>query len=123
MSMTTLRSPFFIICLLLFIIHQVMQKGMDIHYKWFDRYLDNLLAMPVILTLLQAERIFLFRKGSAYLLPLFEIVMATLYIILITEIIFPIFSKNFTPDWADIFFYFAGSLLFYMFNKIDKPAV
>lgn len=121
--MTTLRSPFFIICLLLFLIHQVMQKGMDIHYKWFDRYLDNLLAMPVILTLLQAERILLFRKGSEYRLPLYEIVMATSYIILITEIIFPIFSKNFTTDWADIFFYFAGSLLFYVFNEIGKPAV
>lgn len=60
--MTTVRSPFFIICLLLFIIHQVMQKGMDIHYKWVDRYLDNLLAMPVILTLLQAERIFYLEK-------------------------------------------------------------
>lgn len=121
--MTTLRSPFFIICLLLFIIHQVMQKGMNIHYKWFDRYLDNLLAMPVILTLLQAERIFLFRKGSAYRLTFFEIVMATLYIVLITEIIFPVFSKDFTRDWADTFFYFAGSLLFCIINKTDKLQV
>lgn len=96
---------------------------MDIHYKWFDRHLDNLLAMPVILTLLQAERIFLFRKGSAYRLTFFEIVMATLYIILITEIIFPVFSKDFTRDWADAFFYFAGSLLFYIINKTGKPQV
>ncbi len=100
-----------------------MQKGMDVHYKWLDHYLDNLLAMPVILSLLQVERILLFRKGSGYRLTLFEIVIATLYIILITEIIFPIFSKNFIRDWADIFFYFAGSLLFYMINKIDKPVV
>jgi membrane protein YdbS with pleckstrin-like domain len=87
--MSVLRSPVFIICLVLFIIHQVLQKVYGQHYPLIDNYLDNLLAMPVILTLFLAERIVLFKKEKNYRLPPADIIIATGYIILITEIIFP----------------------------------
>ncbi len=119
--MNPLRSPLFIICLILFIIHQFIEKGMNIHHKWFDNYFDNLLAMPVILSLFQAEKILLFKKAKTFNLSILEIVIATFYIILITEILFPFLSKNFTGDWADVIFYCTGSLLFFFVNKREKP--
>ncbi|WP_207493668.1 hypothetical protein [Aridibaculum aurantiacum] len=119
--MAILRSPVFIICLVLFIIHQVMQKGMNMHHPFMDSYLDNLVAMPVILTLLLAERQWLFKKGNTYRLPALDIALATLYIILITEILFPLFSEKFTGDWVDAICYALGSLLFYFtINKISS---
>ena len=119
--MNVLRSPIFIICLLLFIIHQVMQKGLDLHFPLADRYLDNLLAMPVILTLLLVERRWLFKKGEAYTLPLLDVVIATIFIVLITELLFPFLSKSFTSDWMDVVFYSIGSAVFYLtINQSSK---
>lgn len=57
--MKIFKSPVFIICTILFLVHQIMQKGLDIHFNLLDRYLDNLLAMPIILTFLMLERRYL----------------------------------------------------------------
>jgi hypothetical protein len=90
---------------------------MNIHYGLLDRYLDNLLAMPIILHLLKAEKIWLFKKVNTYQLTPLEILMTTVYVAIVTELIFPVLSENFTSDWADVFFYFAGSLIYYLSNK------
>jgi len=110
--MRVLKSPVFIVCALLFVIHQLMQKVLDIHYPWADRYLDNLLAMPIILSFLMIERRYLFRRKN-YRLSLLEVVVATVLVIVITEVLFPLLSRSFTTDWWDIVFYSLGSLLFY----------
>ena len=115
--MYTLRSPLFIVCFFLFVIHQVLQKIFHINFFWVDSYLDNLLAMPIILSLWQLEKIWLFRKGSDYKLSALEIFLATVYISLISEIIFPLLSKDFTGDIVDVIVYFIGSTIFYGVNK------
>ena len=118
--MKVLKSPVFIICTLLFILHQLMQKVMDIHFPLFDRYLDNLLAMPIILTLLMIERRYLLGRKGVYQLSVLEIVIATGVIILVAEIVFPLLSRDFTTDWWDVLFYSLGSLVFYFtINRID----
>jgi hypothetical protein len=105
---------------MVFTIHQVLQKGLQIQFTFFDRYLDNLLAMPVILTLLLAERRWLTKKNNNYTLPLPDIIIATVYIIIISEIVFPLWSPQFTTDWMDILFYAAGSVIFYYtINKAE----
>ena len=118
--MLTLRSPLFLICLLLFIIHQLLQKEFNLHFFWLDNYLDSLLAMPIILTLWEAEKIFLFKKDSAFRLSMLEIAAATIYISLISEVVFPLFSTAFKGDWIDVIFYVGGSSLFYLYNRIGK---
>ena len=89
-----------------------MQKFLHIQLNGIDSYLDNVLAMPVILSLLLAERRVLFKRSGNYTLPVWEIVLATAYIALITEVVFPMVSSRFTADWLDIVFYSAGSFLF-----------
>ncbi len=119
--MSILRSPVFIICLLLFIIHQLLQKVYGQHFPLVDNYLDNVLAMPVILTLFLAERMVLFKKKRNYRLPAADVIIATGYIILITEIIFPLLSNKYSADWADVIFYSMGSILFYFtINKTGR---
>jgi hypothetical protein len=117
--MAVLRSPLFIISVVLFIIHQIMTKGMHIQLGWIDKYLDSFLAMPVILTLWLAERRWLFKQGSSYLLPPLHVVMATVYISFVAEIVFPLLSPRFTADWLDVVCYGAGSMLFYF--TINRP--
>lgn len=118
--MNILKSPVFILCVVLFILHQFVQKTGYLQIAFLDAYLDCFLAMPVILTLLLAERQWLFKKGYQYRLSPLMIVMATAYIIMVTEILFPIISTNFTADWLDVVFYIAGSILFHY--TINKPS-
>ena len=119
--MKVLTSPVFIICSLLFVAHQVLQKGLDITFPLVDRYLDNLLAMPIILSLLLVERQYLFKRGKAYRLSALDVIIATVFIALISEIVFPLFSEDFTTDWWDIVFLGLGSLIFYIaINTIPK---
>lgn len=112
--MKVLTSPVFIICALLFVVHQVLQKGLDITFPLVDRYLDNLLTMPIILSLLLVERQYLFKRGKAYRLSALDVAIATVFIALISEILFPLLSQKFTTDWWDVVFLALGSLIFYV---------
>jgi len=119
--MELFKSPVFIVCLLLFLLHQVFQKILDINIPFADRYLDALLAMPVILTLLLAEKRWLWKKDKSYRLTPLTIIIATLYIIVIVEVIFPWLSDQFTTDWVDVICYTAGSILFHLtINRRDE---
>lgn len=119
--MKLLRRPVFLICCTIFIIHQIMQKVLDITYSYADSYLDSLLAMPIILSLLVVERQYLFKKGEGYLLTLQEVIIATLFVAFVAEVIFPVLSEKFTGDWLDLLFYGLGSVLFYLtINKHPK---
>ena len=112
--MKVLKSPVFIICTVVFIIHQLVQKVLDIHFLLFDRYLDNLLAMPIILTLLMIERRYLLGRKRTFSLSVLEIIIATTFIVLVAEIAFPLLSRDFTTDWWDLLFYALGSFIFYL---------
>lgn len=112
--MSVLRSPIFILCAVIFIIHQLMQKVMDIHFTLFDSYLDNLLAMPIILTLLMIERRYLLGRKQLFSLSVLEIFIATFFIVVVAEIVFPLLSSDFTADWWDLLFYALGSFIFYL---------
>ena len=118
--MTPFRSPVFVVSCLLFILHQVLQKGFNVSIPIIDQYLDSLLAMPIILTFLLAERQYLFKKGKQYRLPLLDVVLATLFIAFVSEVVFPFLSNDFTGDWLDLGFYAIGSGIFH-FTINRKP--
>lgn len=111
--MLIIRSPVFIICCLLFLLHQFLQKVLHYTVPLVDSFLDSFLAMPILLTLLVAERRLIFRRGSSYCLSIPEIIAATLLIAFIAEVVFPALSKRFTADWFDVLAYVLGSTLFY----------
>lgn len=115
--MKPFQSPLFIVSCVLFVVHQVIQKVFDIHHPLIDSYLDNLVAMPIILTLLLVERIWFFKKGVTYRLPLADILLATLYVSIISEFVFPIFSKHFTFDWVDFICFFTGAGLYILSTR------
>jgi hypothetical protein len=103
------KSPLFIVCSILFLLHQLLQHVFSINIALADAYLDNIMAMPIVLTILQAERQILFKRALAYQLPVLEVFLATLYIILISELIFPLLTTRFTSDWLDVVFFLAGA--------------
>lgn len=124
--MEILRSPVFLICCAFFVAHQFLQKVLHLTIPVVDPYLDSFLAMPILLTLLVAERRVLFRRGGSYRLTILDIIIATLFITFVAELIFPALSSRFTADWKDVVAYALGSFLFYFtinkYGRADKKA-
>ncbi|NBC08817.1 MAG: hypothetical protein GVY26_16625, partial [Bacteroidetes bacterium] len=69
------KRQFFWFCLLLFTMHQLLQKGFGIHLPFLHAYLDPFLAMPILLGLLEWER--RWRYGMAPL-RIWEVAVLTL---------------------------------------------
>jgi putative effector of murein hydrolase LrgA (UPF0299 family) len=111
--MAILKSPVFLICCALFVLHQFLQKVLGVAVPGIDPYLDSFLAMPILLTLLVAERRVLFKRGETYCLTVLEILITTLFVAVVAELLFPALSDRFTADWWDVLAYGLGSILFY----------
>jgi hypothetical protein len=118
----TLKSPLFIICSALFLLHQALQHLLKVSLPVADAYLDNFLAMPVILTLLVAERRYLFRRGTDYRLTLLEVILAIAYVSAVSEWLFPLLSNRFITDLPDVLFFFAGAGLYYFFQEKNNQS-
>lgn len=112
-DMKLLYSPVFVICVVLFVAHQISQKVLGISIPLADSYLDNLVTPPILLTLIVVERRILFKRGPGYTLNIMETTMGTVLIALISEVLFPYLSNEFTADLLDVLFYILGSILFY----------
>lgn len=108
-----LYTATFITCCALFLAHQITQRVLHIPIAFADNYLDNFLATPILLTLLLVERRTLFRHGRDYTLSAVEICLATAFIAVVGELLFPYLSDEFTSDWLDVIYYALGSILFY----------
>lgn len=108
-----LYSAVFITCCIVFLAHQITQRVLHVPIPFADNYIDNFLATPILLTLLLVERRTLFRYGEHYTLSVLEVCLATAFIAVVGEVLFPYLSKNFTSDWVDVLFYALGSVLFY----------
>jgi hypothetical protein len=119
--MKILKSPVFLICCILFIAHQALRLINDQPIPLVDPYLDTLLAMPIILTFLLFERRYIFKWKNYVRLTGLEIILATLLIAFVSEVVFPALSDEFTGDWMDVLFYFAGSAIFYFTINPRNP--
>jgi hypothetical protein len=121
--MEILKSPLFIICTVLFVLHQVLQHVLHLYIPIVDAYLDNLSAMPIILSLLVAERRLLFKRGVGYQMSIIEIILAAVYISIISELLFPLLSSRFVFDWMDFVFFFIGAAMYYISVNRNKAAL
>lgn len=104
--------PWFLAFLLVFTIHQIMQKGCSLRVPLLDNYLDPLLLMPMLLHLYLWEKRLLSGKPLSYVLPTAVAFSCFLFIAFIAEGVFPLLDDSFIADWLDVLCYFAGSLLF-----------
>ncbi len=110
--MRTFRHPVFVICALIFALHQLTQKGLGVSIPVADAYLDNLLCLPILLSLLLAERRWWWRRAD-YIIPASEVAIITIFLTLLFELAFPYWSAAFTADYWDAAAYAVGAGLFY----------
>jgi hypothetical protein len=113
-----LRHPIFILSCVLFLSHQLIQKGFDVHIPFVHSYLDDLLVMPVILTLILVERRKFYGWGEDFIFSAPVTASLVLVFSLIFELIFPYFSAKFTFDWWDFVVYAIGGFIFYRYLNV-----
>jgi hypothetical protein len=119
--MSVLRNPLFIFSCVLFWINQYLERVQGLYIPYVHAYLDDLLAMPVVLGItLQAFRWFHPLKGQ-FVFTRTHIIIAVIYFSLIFEVILPMKSATYTRDWWDILCYAIGAVAFYYWiNKEEK---
>lgn len=104
--------PAFWICLALFVLHQLLQKGMGMDVPFIHAYLDPTMSIPLMLGVLNIERNWLF--GRTRLTGL-ETVIGTVFLAFVFEVLFPRWSDAFTYDPWDFVAYGLGGLIFWLF--------
>lgn len=107
-----LRNILFLFLLILFLLHQYVERVRGARFPWVDNYLDAFLFMPILLTVVLWERRWLWKKGRAYSLPLRDVAGYGLLVCLLAEGLFPLLHPGFTRDFADVLLYFLGCCVF-----------
>lgn len=98
----------FYVCIVLFGIHQFLEKGMQVRIPLLDNYLDPLLFMPILLHLITAERRF-FTKNHTYRLPLLIVIVYVGIASILAELVFPVFNPKLVGDPIDVCLYVLGA--------------
>jgi hypothetical protein len=90
-----------------------MERFFKLFIPWVHSYLDDLLAIPVILGItLQIYRK-IHPKKSTFLFTRIQILVAIIYVSVVFELILPRFSTTYTTDFLDVICYFVGGIYFY----------
>lgn len=99
------------VCIILFLLHQYVQKIARLSFPMIDSYLDPLLFMPILLTLITWERR-LFYKNRLYHLPWTHIFGYLLLVSVLCEVVLPMWTERMTADVWDVLFYALGTILY-----------
>lgn len=79
-------------------------------------YLNDLLCMPIVLSLCLAAMRWL-KKDQHIYMPWMAIILITLYYSFHFEWLLPRFMARYTADLTDVGLYFVGAIMFYVFQK------
>lgn len=116
--MTIFKNPFFLTCCILFWINQFLERVLEIYIPYMHAYLDDLLAMPVVLGItLQVFR-WIHPLKNTFRFTILQVVVGWAYFSFLFEYVLPKFSEVYTTDILDVLCYALGSWIFYEFiNK------
>ncbi len=116
--MSVLKNPYFFIPVLLFGLNQILEKSFGIFIPWVHEYLDDLLAIPVILGItLQVYR-WIHPLKENFRFKKEHIFVAFLYVSVVFEGFLPWYSDQYVRDYWDILCYGLGAIFFYF--KINR---
>ena len=108
--MKVYRNVWWWAAVVVFAVHQVLQRGLGVELGLVDSYLDPFCAAPILLGAWLLERQLVFRVPR---LSWFETAVATLVLAVIFEEIYPRYREAFRQDVYDYLFYGLGACYFY----------
>jgi hypothetical protein len=123
--MKILKNPYFYFPFILFSVNQISEKAFNFYIPFVHAYLDDLLCMPVLLSIsLILLRLIL--KMPDLSLTVKQTVFSFVYLSVVFEIILPLYSAKYTADPFDVIAYGIGAVIFQLKinnRKINSPKV
>ncbi|MGB1204073.1 MAG: hypothetical protein ACPG5B_00435 [Chitinophagales bacterium] len=108
----------FLVAISLFLLNQIAEKCFQIFIPFWHAYGDDLLCMPVVLSIaLYIQRRFTFRNPN-YIFSKTQIIVAVAYYALAFEYLLPAYHSAYTADKFDIIAYSLGAFLFYFYLNL-----
>lgn len=118
--MSVFKNPFFYIPVLFFLSNQILEKGLAVFIPFVHAYLDDLLAIPVILGITLQIYKKIHPKKDRFTFTKTQIFVAVIYVSIVFEWFLPKFSSIYISDSLDVICYFAGGIYFYLLvNRIE----
>lgn len=111
--MFVLKNPFFVAACLLFWVNQYLEKIQGIYLPFVHAYLDDILAMPVVLGITLQVFQWIHPKKSAFRFTPVQVIVGWLYFSFLFEFLLPKWSDIYVADPIDVLMYGLGCLLFY----------
>lgn len=113
-------TPVLAICLAAFLLQRVLE-GVGQSPDWASSYLDDLLCLPLVLSLILLIRRRVVRGHDV--LPIGHSLFALVVFSLYFEILLPLLSDRYTADPWDVVMYLAGWFIFnFWINRAGSPA-
>lgn len=117
---TVFKNPFFFIPCVIFWINQYLEKSLGFFIPFVHAYLDDLMAMPVVLGItLQIFR-WIHPMKNDIIFTKFQVVVGLLYFSFLFEFALPKWSENYSSDILDVVCYGIGALIFYSFINVSQ---
>ena len=111
-------NPLFLGCAFLYGLNSLFLKPV-LDWLFFRHYLNDLLCLPLVLTLTIFVQRSLFNK-PAYLLNRYQAGMAAAYFAFMFEGVVPLYNARYTADFGDVICYGFGAWLFIRFGNAGK---
>lgn len=105
---------------LIFLTHQIVEKGLSIHLPLIDSYLDDLLCMPILLGGLLAEQMDVLKRQR---LTWVEGIICFVLLSWLFEIFLPGIYVSYTADIWDVCCYAFGGLFFFLYLNPKSDVV
>jgi hypothetical protein len=122
MTLKILKHPLVYLSIILFLIHQIIERGGGFSIPIFHAYLDDLLCMPIILGLSTQIIQWIHPVKELYYLNKTAITIVVVFYSIIFEGILPFLNPSiYTADWIDVILYALGGFVFYqLISKKNK---
>jgi len=119
MDFKTLKHPLFLLSILLFLIHQIIEKGFNYSIPILHAYLDDLVCMPIVLGLGTQIIQWIHPVKNLYFLDKTAVIITVVFYSILFEAILPVVNSSvYTADWIDVALYALGGFMFY--NLVSK---
>lgn len=108
------------IYLLLFIISMVVYVFQKLNItlpKWINNYLNDGIAMLLVLKIVDVVVYYIYKKQITRNIQ--YVIGIVIYFSFIFEYLYPKFHSRYTADWWDVLVYFIGAMLFLIIENYD----
>lgn len=111
--MSVFKNPYFISACMIFWLNQFLEKKLKIFIPYVHAYLDDLLALPVVLGITLQVFKWIHPLKKDFVFSRTQVFVGWLYFSFLFEFLLPRWSTTYTADVWDVVCYGIGAIIFH----------